>query len=115
MMKVLSPVQWKWMVGLFIGLLVVGGGISTVHAKPNSEPPVPLPGLTEGQLVLFQEGQELFEHPFRPREGLGPIFNARACVACHKRPTVGGHGPGYRSNLRFTVGPHDATGILFHS
>ena len=114
-MKVLSLFQWKWMVGLFMGLLSVGVGISTVHAKPNSEPPIPLPGLTEGQLVLFQEGQELFEHPFRPREGLGPIFNARACVACHKRPTVGGHGPGYRSNLRFTEGPDDTTGILFHS
>ncbi len=115
MMKVLCPVQWKWVRGIFIGLLFVGGGISTVHAKPNSEPPIPFPGLTEGQLVLFQEGQELFEHPFRPREGLGPIFNARACVACHKRPTVGGHGPGYRSNLRFTEGPDDTTGILFHS
>lgn len=38
-------------------------------------------------------GADLFRHEFTPEEGLGPLFNERACAACHAEPTVGGMGP----------------------
>lgn len=38
-------------------------------------------------------GAELFETEFTPEQGLGPLFNAEACSACHREPTIGGVGP----------------------
>ena len=37
-------------------------------------------------------GAELFEAEFTPEQGLGPLFNAEACSACHREPTIGGVG-----------------------
>jgi CxxC motif-containing protein (DUF1111 family) len=37
-------------------------------------------------------GRELFAHEFSPREGLGPLFNRRSCLACHAVPAAGGMG-----------------------
>lgn len=37
-------------------------------------------------------GAELFRTKFTPEQGLGPLFNERACSACHLEPTVGGVG-----------------------
>lgn len=45
-----------------------------------------------------QAGQELFEHEWTPNDplakgdGLGPVFNAKSCVACHFQGGVGGGG-----------------------
>ena len=43
----------------------------------------PLPGLSPELLALFERGKERFEHEFTPEEGLGPIYNERACQTCH--------------------------------
>lgn len=37
-------------------------------------------------------GQALFNRPFSPEEGLGPLFNQDRCSSCHDLPTSGGHG-----------------------
>lgn len=37
-------------------------------------------------------GSTLFSKEFVPSEGLGPLFNARSCLACHQSPTAGGMG-----------------------
>jgi hypothetical protein len=37
-----------------------------------------------------RDGARIFGHAFAPSEGLGPLFNARACITCHGAPTVGG-------------------------
>src|SRR5918993_257512 len=43
-------------------------------------------------------GRELFEHQWQPNDplargdGLGPVFNAKSCVACHFQGGVGGGG-----------------------
>src|SRR5580704_12939476 len=45
-------------------------------------------------------GRELFMHEWTPNDplagggdGLGPVFNAASCVACHKQSSPGGGGP----------------------
>ncbi len=43
-------------------------------------------------------GQEIFEHEWQPGDqkaggdGIGPVFNAQSCVACHSKGGVGGGG-----------------------
>ena len=58
-------------------------------------------------------GQTLFEHEWPPNDplasgdGLGPVFNARSCVACHFQGGVGGGGPNSR-NVTVLRCPPDA-------
>ena len=46
----------------------------------------------------IQQGRQLFERNWPSRDpsfgsdGLGPLFNARSCVACHHQGGVGGGG-----------------------
>ena len=96
-----------------IGLLGMTSVAGTA-AKREPMPPIPLNGLTAVESARFDQGRQLFEQRFSPRQGLGPAFNARACVACHRKPSIGGHGPGYRSNLRYNQTPNAPEGRLFH-
>ena len=41
---------------------------------------------------LAELGSALFRKEFGPAEGLGPLYNARSCLACHQSPTAGGVG-----------------------
>jgi CxxC motif-containing protein (DUF1111 family) len=41
---------------------------------------------------LAELGSTLFRKEFKPSEGLGPLYNARSCLACHQSPTSGGGG-----------------------
>lgn len=76
--------------------------VSAQAQKPfNEDFTQPLPGLTSDQLTTFLAGKAQFEHEFTNKEGVGPLFNARACVSCHHQPSVGGTGPRYRSNFDF--------------
>ncbi len=50
----------------------------------------PLPGLTTDQLVRFQVGKTLFLAEENVADGLGPIFNGKACAQCHDLGGVGG-------------------------
>src|SRR2546423_10384482 len=60
--------------------------------------------------AMAQAGEELFKHEWQPGDplaaggdGLGPVFNASSCVACHKQGGPGGSG-GLESNVTtFTV------------
>jgi CxxC motif-containing protein (DUF1111 family) len=52
----------------------------------------PLPSLSPDQRRLFQRGSVEFQVVFTPETGLGPLFNADACAACHEVPVVGGGG-----------------------
>src|SRR6185436_1709187 len=38
------------------------------------------------------QGERFFGHQFTPDEGLGPLFNRRACLDCHLSPAAGGSG-----------------------
>ena len=48
--------------------------------------------LESGRSDLIEHGAKLFRAEFTPAQGLGPLFNAPSCVACHRTPTVGGMG-----------------------
>ncbi len=41
---------------------------------------------------LVTQGARLFVTDFTPEQGLGPLYNRRACVQCHLSPTTGGMG-----------------------
>jgi len=59
----------------------------------------------------ISEGRVLFEHewtandPIASGDGLGPVFNARSCVACHFQGGVGGGGELVHNATHFEVLP----------
>jgi CxxC motif-containing protein (DUF1111 family) len=81
--------------------MAILGARAEAQASVNEDFTQPQPGLTSDQLTTFVAGKAQFEHEFTKKEGLGPLFNARACAACHHEPSVGGTGPRYRSNFDF--------------
>jgi CxxC motif-containing protein (DUF1111 family) len=52
---------------------------------------VPLDGLSSEDVARFNDGDGLFDLPFRPAEGLGPLYIRTSCGACHAE---GSRGPG---------------------
>ncbi|HEX4610336.1 MAG TPA: di-heme oxidoredictase family protein [Urbifossiella sp.] len=56
-------------------------------------------------------GRELFEHEWSPNDpiahgdGLGPVFNARSCAACHFQGGLGGGGANEHNAVGFEVLP----------
>jgi mono/diheme cytochrome c family protein len=58
-----------------------------------------------------ETGQMLFEHEWEPNDplakgdGLGPVFNARSCVACHFQGGVGGGGSVDHNVTAFEIHP----------
>lgn len=76
------------------GLAVVLLGCGALGQSPytETEPGLPLPGLSEPEQSAFARGEALFNRPFTPEDGLGPLFNQDRCGSCHDLPTSGGHG-----------------------
>jgi CxxC motif-containing protein (DUF1111 family) len=52
-----------------------------------------LPGLQVSSAALLDEADEAFRAVEQITDGVGPIFNERACAACHLEGAVGGSGP----------------------
>jgi CxxC motif-containing protein (DUF1111 family) len=50
-----------------------------------------LPGISEEERALFDLGDAAFETPFRPAQGLGPVYIRHSCNSCH---AADGKGPG---------------------
>ena len=62
---------------------------------------------------LTAEGRELFIHEWKPNDplsgegdGLGPVFNANSCVACHSQGGTGGAGENKHNVRAFSVLPN---------
>lgn len=57
------------------------------------------------------QGRELFEHEWEPNDplahgdGLGPVFNAKSCAACHFQGGLGGAGANEHNVTAFEVFP----------
>ena len=69
----------------------------------------PLPGITPTEFEAFRLGLDDFKEIEEAGEGLGPLFNAAGCAACHNVPVIGGITP--MTELR--AGHRDADG-RFH-
>src|SRR5262245_17572639 len=92
-----------WWGALVLATLVpaVWRYLSVQHHKPN---PV--------DLVMAQAGEELFRHEWTAGDrlaaggdGLGPVFNAASCVACHFQKKPGGSGALTENVTLFFVPP----------
>jgi CxxC motif-containing protein (DUF1111 family) len=66
---------------------------------------------------MAQAGAILFKHEWTPNDplakggdGLGPVYNATSCVACHNQGGVGGAGGVQHNVTTFTVRPELARG-----
>jgi len=106
--------RFVWLSLIIAGLLSTPA-LSAPQVKKEHDPPIPLAWLTADEKARFEAGRQLFEFPFTPKEGLGPVFNGRTCEACHHTPMIGGSGPGYRGNIRYILPSSRTTqGVLFH-
>lgn len=66
--------------------------------------------ISPSQTVLVAEGRELFIHDWTSDDplsgegdGLGPVFNAKSCVACHFQSGIGGGGDNLHNVKTFQV------------
>jgi CxxC motif-containing protein (DUF1111 family) len=64
---------------------------------------------------LAEAGAKLFKHEWTPRDplanggdGLGPVYNATSCVACHSQGGVGGAGGVQHNVTTFVIRPLDS-------
>jgi len=86
--------------------------IATMLGVSAQAPAVPgdvLAGATPREFEEFRLGLEDFKEIEEAGEGLGPLFNAAGCAACHNVPTIGGMTP--MTEMR--AGHRDADG-KFH-
>lgn len=96
------------------------GGAGTVHDASNNAFGLPMPFLTAAERRAFAVGNSFFKQNWviapsstAGRDGLGPLFNARSCSACHFRdgrsqPPV--EGDVDRSGLLIRIGVRQANG-----
>ena len=84
-------------------LIVTTMGVSAQLPPGTGDP---LTGITPREFEAFRIGLEDFKEIEQPSEGLGPLFNAAGCAACHNVPVIGGMTP--MTELR--AGHRDADG-----
>jgi CxxC motif-containing protein (DUF1111 family) len=87
---------------LFAALTALGTGLARVAAKSATEAPAGFntPSFNGAQSVsngiveppgdTFARDQEVYELNHSVQTGLGPVYNATACVSCHQNPNSGG-------------------------
>jgi CxxC motif-containing protein (DUF1111 family) len=87
---------------LLIALTVLGTGLARVAAKSLMEAPAGFntPSFNGAQSIsngivqppgdTFAHDQEIYEQNHSVATGLGPVYNATACVSCHENPNSGG-------------------------
>src|SRR6266508_5596696 len=61
--------------------------------------PQPIDGLESEELARFEAGRDVFVSIHGPGEGLGPVFNGRACAECHAAPGPGGSSPDEKNQV----------------
>jgi CxxC motif-containing protein (DUF1111 family) len=89
-----------------ISLLAAAAGVWAIAAFQPTLFDEPITAQTR------QAGHELFLHEWTPHDarshgdGLGPVFNARSCVACHFQGGVGGAGDNRHNVTSYEVHPN---------
>lgn len=80
----------------------LAGGATTVYDDTASAFGRALSNLDRSRWLAMRAGKRLFENPWEPseavpatapRRGLGPLYNATSCAACHFRDGRGGPAP----------------------
>lgn len=79
----------------------------------------PAPRVHAVEAASAETGKMLFTHVWQPRDplanggdGIGPVYNAASCVACHGQPTLGG-GSGKDHNVTmYTILPAQPGGDI---
>src|SRR5262245_36661533 len=86
-------------------------GLGTVGILWMVTPGLPVISGPRAPAEVKQAGLDLFEHEWEPHDplakgdGLGPVFNARSCVACHFQGGVGGGGDNAHNVVAFEAHP----------
>ena len=78
------------LVRLVVLALLAAGCEAPPPPSATARPGDPLPGLGDAETGRFLLGKAVFERLATEEEGLGPLFNAARCSACHEDPTSGG-------------------------
>jgi CxxC motif-containing protein (DUF1111 family) len=65
--------------------------VATAHVSPEAD--TGFDTATNGAVdqATHDSDREQFEEPVAPEDGLGPLYNATACVDCHQNPVTGGN------------------------
>src|SRR5262245_43374015 len=98
-MKRLHP---SWYFGALAVALVLPGLRVLTWAGPRA---------VAAEAAAIESGKKLFTHewtandPLTGGDGLGPVFNAKSCVACHGTPSVGGASGVERNVTMYTILP----------
>lgn len=104
---------------------VLSGGAATVGATSRQAFGQPIPGLSSSQQTQFFVGNSFFNRNWvrapastQARDGLGPLYNARSCSACHRhdgrgRPPRHPDEPMVSMLLRLSIPGYDPrTGVV---
>ena len=87
-----AGIPFRWRLGGLLSWALFAWACQAEPPFTETEPGLPLPGLSEAELNAFERGEALFNTPFSAEQGLGPLFNQDRCGSCHDLPTSGGHG-----------------------
>ena len=98
----------SWMVGMLMAAPFVYRGADWLRPRVSSV-----------DTAAVQAGKDLFLHEWTPGDplaasgdGLGPVFNAKSCVECHRQGGAGGSGP-FETNVNvFTIRPRGDDRVL---
>jgi CxxC motif-containing protein (DUF1111 family) len=79
--------------------VIIASACTAAEPDLDSGPPstvvnafdVPITGLSQDDTARFNDGDAMFDLPFRAADGLGPLFIRSSCGACHAE---GARGPG---------------------
>jgi CxxC motif-containing protein (DUF1111 family) len=102
----LSPTGQRRVVG--VGILAVAAVVVYWTFFTDGLPVLWGPSASASEIA---EGRELFEHEWAPNDplaggdGLGPVFNAKSCAACHFQGGLGGGGRLEHNAVGFEVFP----------
>ena len=75
-----------------VALAAFLGALPLLAAPALSAPGTgdPVGGLTPEEQARFEFGAAIFAKQHGPEDGLGPLYNGRACADCHAYPAAGG-------------------------
>lgn len=97
--------QRRWFGLTALGITALGVYVSFFW---NGIPVIWGPSASDKEIAA---GQELFEHEWMPNDplahgdGVGPVFNAKSCAACHFQGGLGGSGTNLHNAVSFEIMP----------